>query len=485
MRRLVPLLAMAVLAGVVPAASQQEVAGLPACGRSQERGAGGPVNVDLATVTDTVAVLTWLTCDSQGRPSATKGTVEYGLLSDPTAWRSINERKPVAFHLQRIAGLRPGTQYGYRVSANGLPAPPGRLSPGVFVTLTPPPGRELFRFAVLADTHIGEQTAGLALSSPVHFPPAYEPRRPYSAPMLDAAVREVNRRSVALALQPGDASSHGELHQLRLARGLLERLDAPYLVAPGPHDRPNQYSRARAECPPDGDCFRVVFRPRTPASKEPHVRPASVTRMGWDFIALDSGNLRTGSGELPAGELAWLRARLEAAKRLHHPAIIFLHHPLSEYATATTILPIAATTNVPPVFFTVNPADAETLLDTIAGYDVRMVISGHTHRNWITYSPRTGRMPLVEVGPTKEYPGGYSIFRVYEGGILREWWPIDCTFCNAWRETTRGEYLSAYPLYTIGSLRDRSFVHSFDGPDVPGVPSLPLGLWPPLEPRNV
>ncbi len=88
--------------------------------------------------------------------------------------------------------------------------------------------------------------------------------------------------------------------------------------------------------------------------------------------------------------------------------------------------------------------------------------------------------PFVEVGPSKEYPGGYSVIRVFEGGLLRTWIPTNCPFCNAWREATRGEYGGLYPLYTSGSLRDRNFEHRFDAPDVPGVPSLPTGVWPPF-----
>jgi hypothetical protein len=134
--------------------------------------------------------------------------------------------------------------------------------------------------------------------------------------------------------------------------------------------------------------------------------------------------------------------------------------------------------------FGVKQPDAERFFQLIAGYDIRLVVSGHTHRNWIGYSPITGRLPLIEVATSKEFPGGYSIFRVYRTGLVREWFPIDCAFCNAWRETTRGEYFSLYPLYTLGSLRDRDFVHAFAGPNIVGAPSLPTGAWPPLVPGS-
>lgn len=192
-------------------------------------------------------------------------------------------------------------------------------------------------------------------------------------------------------------------------------------------------------------------------------------------IALDSADPATGTGRIGQDQIDWMRIQLERAGRAGWPAIVFFHHPVAEYSS---------TLAVPPAIFGVEQRDAQRFLQTIAEFDVRLVINSHTHRNWIGYSPHTGRMPIIEVGPTKEYPAGFTTLTIFEGGLIRQWVPIDCGFCNVWRETTRGEYLSLYPLYTLGSLRDRNFVHLFDGPDVPGIPSLPLGIWPPVVPGS-
>lgn len=472
MRRLVVVAGgLALVVAAIPAASGRDADGLKACERATELAPLAPVDVELATVTDTEFVVTWLTC-SAGRPAPADSTVTYEELGGASEIE-FTHRRDTAFHHVRISGLKRGVSYRYRVSSNGIPAPPDRLNPGAFTTLTPPDGRELFRFAILADIHIGESVSGLATSTPDEFPPGYRSEEPYAARMLEAAVDDVNAHRVSFAIAPADNSSHGELEQLAEAKKLLDGLEADYLVARGSHDRPEQFDRAKQECGADGDCFRAVFRPTVKAlSKgDPQHLPQAVPHRRWMFIALDSANLSSGIGELDDQQLGWLEEQLEKAEKRRWPSIIFFHHPVAEYST---------TAAVPPLIFGVNQQDSQAFLSLIGRYDVRLVINAHTHRNWIAYSPHTGRMPIIEVGPTKEYPGGYSILRVYEGGFVREWFPIDCSFCNEWRETTRGEYFALYPYYTIGSLRDRSFVHLFDSPDVPGIPSLPFGVWPPL-----
>ena len=466
------LLATAVLLLLVaaPLGRAQQVPAFGPCERAHELPPLAPVNVELATVTDTEMVITWLTCEA-GSPAPADTTVAYGPAEGPEQ-SFIRKVKPTAFHLARISGLKPGTTYRYGVSSNGIQAAPDRLNPGMFTTLTPPPGKELFSFSVLADIHLGESVSGLATSTPTELPPGYR-AKDYPQRMLKASVAKVNQEGVSFTTLPADNSSHGDLHDLQDAKMILDGLDHPYLIARGAHDRPNQFKEAGADCLPDGDCFRKVFRPEVDAKTESQHVPKAVTHKKWTFIALDSVNLQSGTGEISDPQLAWLETELEKAKKKNRPAIVFFHHPVAEYSSTLAI---------PPLVFGVNQQDAQQFLELIGNYDVRLVINSHTHRNWISYSPHTGRMPIIETAGTKEYPGGYSIVRVFEGGFIREWFPTDCSFCNLWRETIRGEYFSLYPLYTIGSLRDRSFVHRFDGPDVPGISSVPLGLWPPVVP---
>jgi hypothetical protein len=473
MRRLLSIFAaIALVASAAPASGQSPLPAFQPCGKPLENvPPRSPRNVELATVTDTEFIVTWLTCNLSGAPVATDTTVTWFPLSDPTDRTTVTLGEPTPFHYARIAGLRPNTRYGYEVTSQGRVALPDRLHPGVFKTLPRPPGRELFSLGILADTHIGETVSGLATSTPFEFPPSYRSDRPYPEVMAQANVAGLNAQGVDFTILPADNTSHGELPDMLRLKEILDGLDSDYLLARGAHDRPNQYAKAKTECGPDGDCFRQVFRPEQEPSPEPRPADKAVEVGGYVIIALDSANLQTGTGQITAAQRAWLTGHLEAAKARGMPAIVFFHHPVAHYST---------TLAVPPLIFGVNQLDANAFIQLIRRYDVRMVINAHTHRNWVAYDPRTGKMPFVEVGPSKEYPGGYSVLRVFEGGFLRTWFPNECAFCNAWRETTRNEYLSLYPLYTSGSLRDRNFIHRFAGPDVPNVPSLPTGVWLPF-----
>lgn len=461
MKPLVRILVCAALLAIAVPSRAQVGEGLGACERAHEAPPGAPTNVELAGVNDTSFVVTWLTC-SGGAPLETDGAVAYAELGS-TATFTVTSSKS-AFHNVRVTGLKPGTAYRYTVSSSGLTAPPDRFHPGAFTTLTPPGAREAVRVAVLADIHIGEGISGIASGD---FPPGYTSEKDYSLEMLRGAVRTANASDVDLVLLPGDNTSHGDRHDLEVAKKELDRLHAPYLISRGAHDRGGQYDEAAAECPPGGDCFMEVFYPRSSPGPATFARAAG----GWLFITLDSAHPETGAGRLDPDQLAWLDEQLTRAAAKNLPAVIFFHHPVAEYSS---------TLAVPPAVFGVEQQDAQEFLELIGRHDVRLVINAHTHRNWIAYSPHTGRMPIIETGPVKEYPAGVTLLRIYDEGLMREWLPVDCDFCNMWRETTRGEYMSLYPLYTLGSLRERNFVHRFDGPDVPGVPSIPLGLWPPL-----
>lgn len=136
------------------------------------------------------------------------------------------------------------------------------------------------------------------------------------------------------------------------------------------------------------------------------VTDAAPTR--WRFIGLDSSTDPTSTGTLPDDQLEYLEAKLTAADE---PAFVLLHHPAGEENTLF---------GLPPAISGVNEeggasAFREVLArhrDTVAG-----VYQGHTHRNNRTLSPQTtGPLPFYEGASTKEYPAGYSILKLYEGG---------------------------------------------------------------------
>src|SRR3954465_15651436 len=99
-----------------------------------------PLNLELVTVTDTEAVITWFTgdptqLDEFGRPLpvAAPGRVLIGTNPDVRTWKEVGAHGPTPYHYVEVRGLRPGATYYWRAQANGGPAGPTARPP------TPPP----------------------------------------------------------------------------------------------------------------------------------------------------------------------------------------------------------------------------------------------------------------------------------------------------------------------------------------------------------
>lgn len=90
--------------------------------------------------------------------------------------------------------------------------------------------------------------------------------------------------------------------------------------------------------------------------------------------------------------------------------------------------------------------------------------SGHTHRNKRTFLLDENQSPIqsiefLEVGATKEYPGGYSLLRLYTGGYMVSYYKNRTPLARAWAQRSRHEY---YPHYMLGTIADRNHSVSID-----------------------
>jgi hypothetical protein len=90
------------------------------------------------------------------------------------------------------------------------------------------------------------------------------------------------------------------------------------------------------------------------------------------------------------------------------------------------------------------------------------VYNAHTHRNKRTSAMDAPGVPFIELGAVKEYPGGFGLVRVHEGGYAVNFYKTHSDPSRAWSERSRGEYLGLYPYYTLGSMADRNFVVEAD-----------------------
>lgn len=424
-----------------------------------------PINLELVTVTDTTATLTWLTADplqldGYGRPTPLPADTVVELGTSPDRMVRVVERyDETAFHYVELTGLEPGRRYWYRCLSNGLAAVPTQVYPeptatGTFTTLVPPPGALLLTMAWANDVHIGEMTSGLAYSDSRFpgggLPPGFaaDPENPYWRVMATAAVAESRERGAELLLLNGDLTSEGKPEFMAEAKAIFDGFGpygTDYFVVRGNHDRAHA-GEAWDECTPvpehEGynDCIRDYF------FGDGETR-FSFDRAGIHFVALDTVDLTTGTGSIPADEAEWLREDLRANDGT--PTFVFGHHPISEEARATAI-------GGPG--FSLSQADAQAVEEAIRDSSVIGVYSGHTHRNKRTRSAIAPDVPFIELGATKEYPGGYGVVRVYEGGYMVNFHKTRADAARAWSEQSRGEYLGLYPYYTLGGLADRNFV---------------------------
>jgi 3',5'-cyclic-AMP phosphodiesterase len=401
-------------------------------------------NAELITVTTNSAVATWVTSS----PADT--TVCWGRQSSSENCRT--QETATLRHYAVMDRLAPGTGYVYELRSAGSAEPPTLPSPGSFTTLTPPGGRHLFDFALLNDTHVGEGCAGTAFNDPLlgsSVPPCFS--APDYAGRMDAAmVQEIAGRRTPLTVINGDVTAEARPTELAEAEGIFRGLPGTVLVARGNHDRVHNDPQ-HASCGPDHDCFRTTFYP----GRAPGRIYGSTTFRGYHFVMLDSV-AGSSTGDLTdAQQNAWLARDLAAHRK--QPTFIFFHHPASEYAD---------TFQEEPVIFGVPPQNGGTqFLDTVAANpQIVGVLQAHTHRNFNTYALKAGnRTPFIENGTSKEYPGGYSIFSIYQGGYTRSYFrPRDCPFCREWTETTRQEYFGLAQHYLLGSLGTRNFSHVYD-----------------------
>jgi hypothetical protein len=440
-------------------------------------------------------VITWYTADpthldAYGRPAPAPapGRVLIGTTPNLLDWEPIGEHDATAYHYVEIDGLQPGTTYYWRAESNGIPAVPTALTlqqatlvpaPPSFTTLTPPPGRELGRVAWLNDMHIGEHVSGLAYSNSDlpggGFPPGFpvDPDDPYWRFMGQVSVAEAAARGCRSMFVNGDLTGAAEPEHVVEARHLLDAFgrlggtrdvtpdtDPTYFVTRGNHDRahsgPEFAACSQVPGRPDlRDCFLDNFR----ESFDDGSTRFSVT-VGDDgarfrFVGLDTNEADV-TGVMPQHELDYLEAELDR----NESTVVLCHHLVGDVAQLVSVL---------PGFSGVEFNQAARFREVVARHDnVALVYNGHTHRNFRSYSTDTAGVPYFEGAATKEYPGGYTVVRLFEGGLMVNFWKASQPKARAWSELSRGEYLGLYPYYTLGSLGDRNWVHRFDASALPG-----------------
>lgn len=83
---------------------------------------------------------------------------------------------------------------------------------------------------------------------------------------------------------------------------------------------------------------------------------------------------------------------------------------------------------------------------------VSIVLAGHTHRNR-RYS--VNGVTVVEVGSTKDYPGQWAGYSVYEGGIRQVVRRVERPDAIAWTQMTSRAIGGVWRRWSRGHMADR------------------------------
>jgi hypothetical protein len=448
----------------------------PAPDREVRRRDVSPVNLELVTLTEDSAVITWYTGvpgtdDGLGRmvPSAADSEVAYG--THPHRLRQVAYgASSTPYHQVELTGLEPGQTYYYRARSGGRSATPTPFTitignavgtspygledggPYAFTTPQPPPGRFLFSIALCNDLHLGETTAGLVGGLPIiQGVSQVAGRPPYPELMARALVQDARARGASYLLAAGDISAEAVPTDLGRAKQLLDGFGSyrrDYFVTRGNHDRGHSGS-AYAACSvgqwQGNDCFGdEFFSPTQPTYFETELN-------GLRTIGLDTYDKPGNGGDaggLSDEQLAWFRGRLAATAE--QPTLVFGHHPLTVTDSA---FPVTAGSSL-------DATQAQAILCSYAKTPgVFLHHAGHTHRNHRTTSALAPRTTLQEVGAGKEYPGGFCLLRLHTGGYALNFYKTRSDLAREWSERSRQEAFGLWPQFALGSqVRHRNSV---------------------------
>ncbi len=414
--------------------------------------------LQLVTVTDTSAVFTWETTEPAD------AVVLFGEQRGRLDRSAAGAGGPSRFHHCKLTGLRPGKTYYYTCKSGNATAAIGAVESGRFVTLTPPPGREVFSFATMTDLHVGQQrTARLVLHGKVVSEGVQwrEPGLSFWQLAVGASIDEINRIAPAFTIIKGDVTEGQSVEEFPKARRLLEGLARPYHVVRGNHDALNPFLKTFG-----------LPRPWYGFDAE-----------GFHFVVLDTEPLATRDDPALDRQWKWLADDLKT----HRGAwtFVFVHRPVPPKlarppgtAIGEDLLrmsgglvrrlygPDAEHSVNRALGYTANVSErhARRLAELLRGHGrIAGVFAGHLHRNYVgTWPEETGNLPYVETASTKEYPCGYAVTRVFTGGYMHNYYVPRDPRCLEWSAMTRDAYSALGLQSKAGTLSDRNFVVRFD-----------------------
>ena len=293
--------------------------------------------------------------------------------------------------------------------------------------------------------------------------------------MLESLVDDANALGAQFLLAAGDITAEAVPVDLSRAGQLLRkfgRYRRDYFVTRGNHDRAHTGARTRRAGSASGRATTASTTSSSPATSR---RTSRRDLQGLRVLGIDTydkpGNGSDAGAPLP-DQLAWFRAEL--AKDRDQPTIVFGHHPLIVEKLA---VPDHAEQHAR------RQARRPTILDDYSQMPgLFLHHAGHTHRNKRTISPLAPAVTLQEIAAGKEYPGGFSLLRLYTGGFALNFYKTRSRQARAWSERSRQEIVGLWPQFALGSsVSDRNTMveHDLSGLRPGRHPALQLPSPPP------
>lgn len=328
------------------------------------------------------------------------------------------------WHVAAFDGLEPDQEY--TLAMEGTPA--HEHLPASFRTLARPAGRLLATIATANDVHFGETECG-------HLGPPHddigpilsvEPGEPpYPETMNRAVVHEIR------ALAPDAVVVKGDLTRIGL---------------------PEEYAAFLAAYGVLGDRMFHV-RGNHDAMTDPTLAiedtPYAIELDGVTLAVVDTVIPGTDGGQLTADQVQWVS---DLAAETSDPVLVFGHHYLWDLRSKTRN----------PHTFGITPDDSEALAAVVARHEnITGYFAGHTHRNRVRRFADARDVPFVEVACTKDYPGAWAEYRVYEGGYTQVVRRVTDPAAFAWAERTRAMFAGVYTQYALGALDERCFTQTW------------------------
>ncbi len=331
--------------------------------------------------------------------------------------RQLGPRWPAGPGSVVVDGLSPGTTYDVVASARGVPA----FRACRLTTLLPPPGRLLARFATVSDIHIGEKQFGIL--GRIHDTGT----TPYPLRAWQAAVAEAADWGAELLVVKGDLTRDSAPAEVRDVAGLLAAAPMRTHSILGNHDSHLGVN-----------VIGILDHAGSPVT----LQPRALDIPGLRLLLLNTmhADPRYHRGHVPV-EQAALVAELAAAAP--GPVWLAMHHPpdLHRYPTCYP----------PGVPF----AESRALLRALEEANPSTFVTcGHRHRNRLY---RHGRLVISEVGSTKDYPGCWAGYKVFEGGLVQTVRRIARPDVIAWTEVTKRAMNGQWGRWSPGRLDDRCF----------------------------